>query len=82
MEDLGAGEILLNCIDNDGVGQGFDLDLVGAVAGERHSLLADVTVTGQGVGERGAGPAQRTAWALGLAGWLLHACGARLPPSR
>ena len=33
MEDLGAGEILLNCIDNDGVGQGFDCDLVGAVSG-------------------------------------------------
>ncbi|KAL4524632.1 hypothetical protein Ndes2526A_g06748 [Nannochloris sp. 'desiccata'] len=32
VEDLGAGEILLNCIDNDGVGQGFDLELVGAVA--------------------------------------------------
>lgn len=35
MEDLGAGEILLNCIDNDGVGQGFDLALVAAVAGAR-----------------------------------------------
>ena len=32
VQDLGAGEILLNCIDNDGVGQGFDLELVGAVA--------------------------------------------------
>ena len=32
VEDLGAGEILLNCIDNDGVGQGFDLELVGAVS--------------------------------------------------
>jgi glutamine amidotransferase/cyclase len=33
VEDLGAGEILLNCIDNDGVGQGFDIDLVRAVSG-------------------------------------------------
>lgn len=32
VEKLGAGEILLNCIDNDGVGQGFDLELVGAVS--------------------------------------------------
>lgn len=32
VEGLGAGEILLNCIDNDGVGQGFDLELVSAVA--------------------------------------------------
>ena len=28
VETLGAGEILLNCIDRDGAGQGFDLDLV------------------------------------------------------
>ncbi|KAI7753281.1 hypothetical protein M8C21_007741 [Ambrosia artemisiifolia] len=28
VEELGAGEILLNCIDCDGQGQGFDIDLV------------------------------------------------------
>ncbi|KAL8098660.1 hypothetical protein AgCh_031430 [Apium graveolens] len=28
VEDLGAGEILLNCIDCDGQGKGFDIDLV------------------------------------------------------
>eukprot|EP00976_Prorocentrum_cordatum_P108129 1194776-Prorocentrum_minimum.AAC.6 len=28
----GAGEILLNCIDRDGVGEGFDLDLVSQVS--------------------------------------------------
>jgi len=27
-EKLGAGEILLNCIDRDGTGQGFDLELI------------------------------------------------------
>lgn len=27
-EELGAGEIVLNCIDNDGVKQGYDLELV------------------------------------------------------
>eukprot|EP00884_Botryococcus_braunii_P004623 jgi/Botrbrau1/14161/Bobra.182_3s0101.1 len=32
VEDLGAGEILLNCIDRDGRGDGFDLDLVKAVS--------------------------------------------------
>lgn len=32
VEALGAGEILLNCIDNDGKGEGFDLDLVAAVS--------------------------------------------------
>ncbi len=30
-EDLGAGEILLNCIDRDGTSAGFDLELVAAV---------------------------------------------------
>jgi len=29
--DLGAGEILLNCIDKDGTNSGFDLDLVADV---------------------------------------------------
>lgn len=27
-EKLGAGEVLLNCIDNDGTNNGFDLDLI------------------------------------------------------
>ena len=31
-EDLGAGEILLNCIDRDGTGLGFDLELINAVS--------------------------------------------------
>jgi glutamine amidotransferase/cyclase len=30
-EQLGAGEILLNCIDRDGTNAGFDLELVNAV---------------------------------------------------
>ena len=32
MEALGAGEILLNCIDRDGTGAGFDTELVDAVS--------------------------------------------------
>ena len=32
-EDLGAGEILLNCIDRDGTNLGFDLELINAVEG-------------------------------------------------
>ncbi len=31
-EDLGAGEILLNSIDRDGTGEGYDLDLIAAVS--------------------------------------------------
>jgi glutamine amidotransferase/cyclase len=30
-EDLGAGEILLNCIDRDGTNAGFDIELINAV---------------------------------------------------
>ncbi len=30
-QELGAGEILLNCIDRDGTSQGFDLELINAV---------------------------------------------------
>jgi len=32
-QELGAGEILLNCIDRDGTGDGFDLELINAVKG-------------------------------------------------
>ncbi|MDY6854528.1 MAG: imidazole glycerol phosphate synthase subunit HisF [Thermodesulfobacteriota bacterium] len=32
-EELGAGEILLNCIDRDGTNMGFDLELINAVKG-------------------------------------------------
>ncbi len=32
-EKLGAGEILLNCIDKDGTNSGFDIELINAVAG-------------------------------------------------
>lgn len=31
VEALGAGEILLNCIDNDGQNDGYDLELVRSV---------------------------------------------------
>ena len=30
-EELGGGEILLNCIDRDGTKQGFDIELINAV---------------------------------------------------
>ena len=31
VESLGAGELLLNCIDRDGTNAGYDLDLINAV---------------------------------------------------
>jgi glutamine amidotransferase/cyclase len=32
-ETLGAGEILLNCIDRDGTNLGFDIELINAIKG-------------------------------------------------
>ena len=34
VEELGAGEVLLNVVDRDGVGLGYDIDLIGSVADE------------------------------------------------
>ena len=40
-EELGAGEILLNCIDRDGTNLGFDIELIDAVSREvRISVIA------------------------------------------
>ena len=46
-EALGAGEILLNCIDRDGTGDGFDLDLVNAVS----SAVGIPVIASSGAGE-------------------------------
>lgn len=43
MQDLGAGEIVINAVDRDGVMQGYDRDLVRAV---RESVSLPVTVLG------------------------------------
>ena len=48
-EKLGAGEILLNCIDRDGTNSGFDLELINAVKG---------AVTIPVIASSGAGSAQ------------------------
>lgn len=48
-EDLGAGEIVVNSIDRDGMMQGYDLDLVRVV---RESVTLPVTVLG-GAGSLG-----------------------------
>lgn len=48
-EALGAGEILLNCIDRDGTGDGFDLDLVRAVS----SAVGIPVIASSGAGKPG-----------------------------
>ena len=51
-EDLGAGEIVVNSIDRDGTGAGYELDVTRAVADavglEGHLADADLVVTGEG----------------------------------
>jgi cyclase len=48
-QELGAGEILLNAVDRDGTMEGYDLDLIRAVAG---AMEVPVIACG-GAGERG-----------------------------
>jgi cyclase len=43
MEELGAGEVVINAIDRDGVMKGYDLELVGAV---REAISLPITVLG------------------------------------
>lgn len=47
MESLGAGEILLNSINRDGTAQGYDIDLIAAIASE--VSIPVVAVGGAGV---------------------------------
>jgi cyclase len=60
MEKLGAGEIVINSIDNDGLMKGYDLDLVGKI---RESIGVPLTILG------GAG-------SLYDIGQLINKCGA------
>ena len=43
LQDIGVGEILLNCADRDGTGSGFELKLIDAVS---ESLNVPLTVCG------------------------------------
>ncbi len=45
-EQLGAGEILLNCIDRDGTNAGFDLELIHAV----HTAVSIPVIASSGAG--------------------------------
>lgn len=65
VEALGAGEILLNCIDNDGVGQGFDLHLVDAVA---------QAVTIPVIASSGAGSPEHFTQVSGTGNYCINSC--------
>ncbi len=47
-EELGAGEILLNCIDKDGTNSGFDLELINQV---RSAVSIPVIASSSGAGK-------------------------------
>lgn len=68
--DLGAGEILLNCIDRDGAGTGFDLELVEAVSSA--VAIPVVASSGAGAPEHFADVFRETHAAAALAAGIFH----------
>lgn len=70
VEDLGAGEILLNCIDNDGVGEGFDLELVKAVSDA--VTIPVIASSGAGKPEHFSEVFEHTKAAAALAAGIFH----------
>jgi glutamine amidotransferase/cyclase len=70
VEALGAGEILLNCIDNDGVGGGFDLALVASVADAVG--IPVIASSGAGKPEHFAEVFRKTGAAAALAAGIFH----------
>ncbi|XP_057547855.1 imidazole glycerol phosphate synthase hisHF, chloroplastic [Amaranthus tricolor] len=70
VQELGAGEILLNCIDCDGQGKGFDVDLV--------SLIADavnipvIASSGAGAAEHFSEVFKKTNASAALAAGIFH----------
>lgn len=70
VQALGAGEILLNCIDNDGAGKGFDLELVDAVS--RAVTIPVIASSGAGVPAHFSEVFQRTGAAAALAAGIFH----------
>ena len=69
-EALGAGEILLNCIDNDGVGQGFDIELVRLVSDA--VSIPVIASSGAGVPEHFSEVFEKTKASAGLAAGIFH----------
>jgi glutamine amidotransferase/cyclase len=69
-EQLGAGEILLNCIDRDGTGAGFDLELIQAV--EAAVTLPVIASSGAGSVEHFADVFTATSAESALAAGIFH----------
>ncbi|KAI5073272.1 hypothetical protein GOP47_0011285 [Adiantum capillus-veneris] len=70
VEELGAGEILLNCIDCDGQGQGFDLNLVNLVCDA--VSIPVIASSGAGAPEHFSQVFQKTTASAALAAGIFH----------
>ena len=69
-EELGAGEIILNSIDADGTGQGYDLELCSAVAGA--VSIPVIASSGAGTLEQIAAVLRETGVSAALVASMLH----------
>lgn len=70
VEELGAGEILLNCIDCDGQGQGFDIDLVKLISEAVN--IPVIASSGAGAVEHFSQVFQQTSASAALAAGIFH----------
>ncbi|MBU8850155.1 MAG: imidazole glycerol phosphate synthase subunit HisF [Desulfobacterales bacterium] len=69
-EDLGAGEILLNCIDKDGTNSGFDLELINAV--KNAVSIPVIASSGAGCEDHFARVFEKTSAEAALAAGIFH----------
>jgi len=69
-EELGAGEILLNCIDRDGTSSGFDIELVDAVC--RNVKIPVIASSGAGSPEHFSEVFEKTDVEAALAAGIFH----------
>ncbi|KAL0320816.1 UNVERIFIED_CONTAM: Imidazole glycerol phosphate synthase hisHF, chloroplastic [Sesamum radiatum] len=70
VEELGAGEILLNCIDCDGQGKGFDIDLIKLISDA--VSIPVIASSGAGVAEHFSEVFSKTNASAALAAGIFH----------
>ncbi|XP_077252823.1 HIS HF isoform X2 [Tasmannia lanceolata] len=70
VEDLGAGEILLNCIDCDGQGLGFDIDLIKLISDA--VTIPVIASSGAGTVEHFSEVFKKTSASAALAAGIFH----------
>ncbi|KAG6466432.1 hypothetical protein ZIOFF_075770 [Zingiber officinale] len=70
VEELGAGEILLNCIDCDGQGDGFDIDLIKLVSNA--VMIPVIASSGAGAVEHFSEVFEKTNASAALAAGIFH----------